>query len=107
LLIICNVQGTWLVSSTLTLTNGPARSYPLTYHQVLRVDNLKCAGHIAGVLYPDSEKWTYKNLSFDLSPGSLCWIICNVQGTWLVCSNLMATVDLSMVTLNFITWVYF
>jgi hypothetical protein len=30
-------------------------------------------------------------------------IIFNVQGTWLVCSNLTATVDLSMVTLNTVT----
>jgi hypothetical protein len=49
-LIICHVQGTWLVCSTLTANSGPAKVYPLIYHQVFCVDNLRCAGHVAGVL---------------------------------------------------------
>jgi hypothetical protein len=36
-LIICNVQGTWLVCSSLTANSGPAKIYPLIYHQVLHV----------------------------------------------------------------------
>jgi hypothetical protein len=54
-LIIFNVQGTWLVCSTLMANSGPSESYPLIYHQVFRVDYLQCAGHVAGVLFPDGE----------------------------------------------------
>jgi hypothetical protein len=52
------MQGTWLVCSILTVNSGPAKIYPLIFHQVLHVDNLQCAGHVAGVLYPDGEQWT-------------------------------------------------
>jgi len=48
----------WLFCSTLTAKSGPAKIYPLIYHQVLHVDNLQYAGHVAGVLYPDGEQWT-------------------------------------------------
>ncbi len=94
MLIICNEQGTWLVCSNLVVTldlsmvtinfdnlqcawhvmanSGPAKIYPLIYHQVLHVDNLQCPGHVADVLYSDSEKWTSEKLYFDLSPGSSC-----------------------------------
>ncbi len=54
-MIICNVQGTWLVCSTLAANTEPAKIYPLIYHQVLPVDNLQCAGHMAGVLQPDGD----------------------------------------------------
>jgi hypothetical protein len=53
--IICNVQGMLLVCPTLTANCGPAKIYPLIYHQVLHVDNLQCAGQVADVLYSDGD----------------------------------------------------
>ena len=54
-----NLQCAGLVCSTLTGNGGPAKIYPLIYHQVLRADNLQCAGHVAVLLYPDGTSWTY------------------------------------------------
>jgi len=53
--IICSVQSTWLACFILMANSGPDKSYPLIYHQVIHVNNLQCAGHVAGVLQPDGD----------------------------------------------------